>query len=101
MPAIKKVLSLDEVEAQMMFELPTRELMHHTHSGKHVTNTTTKTVTATQCAAAASTNSTQAAVANPTAIGLAAALSAAFNINVAPALAAQAAQNCNLLINNP
>jgi hypothetical protein len=100
MPAIKKMLSLDEVEAQTMFELPTRELMHaHSHSGKHVTNS--KTITASDCNPSASTSNAQGASANATAALLAAALGITVPVNISPAIAAGVnVGGCNQLVNN-
>jgi hypothetical protein len=106
MPAIKKMLSLDEVEAQTMFELPTRELMHaHSHSGKHVTGgtsaTNSKTITASDCNPSASTSNTQVAPANATAALLAAALGITVPVNVSPAASfGFNLGGCNQIVNN-
>jgi hypothetical protein len=53
MLAQKKMLSLEELEAQTMVALPDRELMHvHKHGSHHAgstTTTTTTTTTSTMC----------------------------------------------------
>jgi hypothetical protein len=106
MPAVKKMLSLDEVEAQTMFELPTRELMHaHSHSGKHVTGgtsaTNSKTITATDCSPSASSSNTQVAPASPTGVLGALAAGLAIPINVSPSVAVFVnVGGCNQLVNN-
>jgi hypothetical protein len=49
MLAQKKMLSLEELEAQTMVALPDRELMHVHKHGSHGGSTTTTTTTTTAC----------------------------------------------------
>jgi hypothetical protein len=50
MLAQKKMLSLEELEAQTMVALPDRELMHvHKGGSHHASSTTTTTTTTTAC----------------------------------------------------
>jgi hypothetical protein len=49
MLAQKKMLSLEELEAQTMVALPDRELMHVHKGGSHAASTSTTTTTVTAC----------------------------------------------------
>jgi hypothetical protein len=57
MSAQKKVLSLEELEAQTMVALPDRELMHVRKHGSHAGATSTTTTTTTTTIACSQNNS--------------------------------------------
>jgi hypothetical protein len=60
MLAQKKMLSLEELEAQTMVALPDRELMHVHKAGSHAGSTTTTTTTTSVTCSQSNTHSNNA-----------------------------------------